>query len=75
MAKYNDLTYYWDYLEEILGVSEDCLSCMTNINGYTYETLCDVLYWKTGYHDLDDYIAGLYNSHLCSVSGYDTISV
>ena len=43
----------WDYLVETVGVSEETLQIVTAINGYSAETLRDVLYAKTGYRDFD----------------------
>lgn len=42
----------WDKLEE-LGVSEQTLQIVTSINGYTTDTLEDVLYAHTGYRNFD----------------------
>ena len=42
----------WDELLE-LGVSEQTLQIVTNINGYSAETLEDVLYAHTGYRSFD----------------------
>lgn len=42
----------WDRLEA-LGVSEQTLQIVTSINGYSRETLLDVLYAHTGYRDFD----------------------
>ncbi len=42
----------WDYLLE-LGVNEDVLKTVTNINGYNIESLNDIIYAKFGYHDLE----------------------
>ena len=39
----------WETLEN-LGVSEQTLQIVTSINGYSEETLRDVLYATTGYH-------------------------
>ena len=41
----------WDKLIE-LGISEDTLQIITNINGYNEKTLNDVLYAKFGYRDI-----------------------
>jgi hypothetical protein len=41
----------WDKLVE-LGISEDTLQIITNINGYNEKTLNDVLYAKFGYRDI-----------------------
>ena len=40
----------WDKLLR-LGVSEQTLQIVTSINGYTKETLRDVLYAHTGYRN------------------------
>lgn len=42
----------WDTLT-MLGVHEQTLQIVTNINGYTMETLEDVLYAHTGYRSFD----------------------
>lgn len=42
----------WDRLEE-LGVSEQTLQIVTDINGYSEETMCDILYAHTGYRNFD----------------------
>lgn len=33
------------------GVSDETLRVVTNINGYSEETMCDILYATTGYRD------------------------
>lgn len=38
----------WDTLLD-LGVSEQTLQIITAINGYSEETMCDVLFAHTGY--------------------------
>ena len=42
----------WDKLEE-LGVSEQTLQIVTDINGYNEETMLDILYAATGYRNFD----------------------
>jgi hypothetical protein len=42
----------WDTLME-LGVSEQTLQIVTSINGYTLDTLNDVLYAFSGYRSFD----------------------
>lgn len=42
----------WDTLLE-LGVSEQTLQIVTDINGYSEQTLEDVLYAATGYRSFD----------------------
>lgn len=43
----------WDYLLENNIASEQTLETVTNINGYTIETLNDILYSATGYRDIE----------------------
>lgn len=42
----------WDVLIE-MGVEEQTLNIITDINGYSEETLCDVLYAYAGYRSFD----------------------
>lgn len=49
------LEEYQNYLIENLGVSEDTINCVTGINGYNENTLDDILYYFTGYRDLEQY--------------------
>jgi hypothetical protein len=42
----------WDKLIE-LGISEDTLQIITNINGYNEDTLNDILYAKFGYRSIE----------------------
>ena len=42
----------WNILLD-MGVEEQTLNIITDINGYSEETLCDVLYAYAGYHDFD----------------------
>lgn len=46
---------YSNYLIENLGVSEEVVNCITSINGYNEDTLNDILYYYTGYRDLEQY--------------------
>ena len=43
----------WDYLTEAGIATEEELRLITAINGYNEETLCDVLYVRTGYRSFD----------------------
>lgn len=54
------LGYYWDLLID-MGVSEETLQVVTSINGYNYETLCDILYVVSGYRNFEQYERELYN--------------
>ena len=42
----------WDTLLEI-GVSEQTLQVVTDINGYNEQSMKDILYVVTGYRDFD----------------------
>ena len=42
----------WDELIS-LGVSEQALQIITSINGYSSETMTDILYAHTGYRSFD----------------------
>lgn len=43
----------WEVLEEQIGVSQETLDVVTCINGYSEETMCDILYAVTGYRSFD----------------------
>lgn len=43
----------WDYLIENEIATEETLKIITAINGYSIETLNDVIYATTGYRDLE----------------------
>lgn len=49
------LEEYNNYLIENLGVNEEVINCITGINGYNEETLDNILYYYTGYRDLEQY--------------------
>ena len=46
---------YYDYLINNIGVNEETINCITSINGYTEDTLDNILYYYTGYRDLEQY--------------------
>ena len=50
-----ELNEYYNYLINNIGINEEVLKCMTNINGYNENTLNDILYYYTGYKDLEQY--------------------
>ena len=53
MTKTNlSINEMWDTLLEI-GVSEQTLQVVTNINGYNEQSMKDILYVVTGYRDFD----------------------
>ena len=43
----------WDYLLECGYATEDELQLVTNINGWSVESMESVIYAKTGYRNLD----------------------
>ena len=47
---------YNNYLINNLGISEEVINCITSINGYNEETLDSILYYYTGYRDLEQYL-------------------
>lgn len=47
-----DKNEMWDKLIE-LGVSEQTLQIVTDINGYSEETLLDILFAATGYRNFE----------------------
>lgn len=51
-----DKNNYWDYLLENEIATENELRLITNINGFSVETLNQVLYSKLGYRDLNQYL-------------------
>lgn len=45
----------WSILLD-LGVHEQCLSLIADINGYSLGTMRDILYAHTGYNDFDQLV-------------------
>ena len=43
----------WDYLVDTVGVSEETLRIVTDVSGYSTDTMEAVLYSVTGYQDFD----------------------
>lgn len=50
-----ELKDYSNYLIDNVGVNEEVINCITSINGYSENTLDDILYYYTGYRDLEQY--------------------
>lgn len=48
----------WDYLKEVVLVSEQTLQVVTDINGYSEETMLDILYAVTGYRSFEQFEEG-----------------
>lgn len=49
------LKEYNNYLIEYLEINEEVINCITSINGYNEDTFNDILYYYTGYRDLEQY--------------------
>ena len=49
----NEVDIAWNVLLE-MGVSEETLQIVTSINGYNIETLQDILYVISGFHEFDE---------------------
>ena len=45
----------YDYLVDVVGVSEETVRVVTYINGYSKESMEDILYVVTGYENFDQY--------------------
>lgn len=45
--------YTWEKLVELGIATEDELQLVSDINGYSIDTLNDVIYVRTGYHDME----------------------
>ena len=50
------LSEYWDFLIERYIATQEELELVTNIIGYKEETLDAILYARTGYRDLEQYL-------------------
>ena len=50
-----ELKDYSNYLIDNVGVNEEVINCITSIDGYNENTLDDILYYYTGYRDLEQY--------------------
>lgn len=48
-----DTSEAWDILENEFNVSEDTLRIVTSINGYSIDTMNDILYAVAGYNDFE----------------------
>lgn len=50
------LEYYNEYLINNVGVNEEVINCITSIDGYNEDTLDSILYYYTGYRDLEQFL-------------------
>ena len=48
-----DTNEMWDYLVDTVGISEETLRIVTDVSGYSTDTLEAVLYAVTGYRNFD----------------------
>jgi len=48
-----EIVTVWDYLIAYEIATEKELQLVTNIDGYSVDTLNSVIYARTGYHDLE----------------------
>jgi len=48
--------YAWDFCLEHEIASKDELVLVTKLNGYDWESIMDVIYVRTGYKDIEQYI-------------------
>lgn len=51
-----DFNLTYDFLNEVVGISKEALDLAFGLNGCSYETAQDILYWKTGYNNFHAYI-------------------
>lgn len=51
-----ELNIIFDYLVNYNIATEEEVNLVTSINGYNEETLNDILYVRTGYRDLKQYL-------------------
>ena len=49
----NDAARVWDYIIDNGIATQDELQLVTDINGYSVDTLNDVLYARTGYRSIE----------------------
>lgn len=50
------LEQYYNYLCDYEIIGSEALDIITSINGYNEETLDDILYVVSGYHDIKQYL-------------------
>ena len=51
MKDFNDVNVLWDELLDLELFTEEELQLLTNINGYSVETLNDAIFARYGYRD------------------------
>lgn len=53
MTQYEEVLKLFDRIVELNIATEDELDLITGINGYSLETLNNVIYYRTGYRDIE----------------------
>lgn len=48
-----NIEYVWELLVNMEIATDEELQLVTSINGYNIDTLNDVIYVRTGYHDME----------------------
>lgn len=48
--------FAWDFCIEHEIASDEELNLVTKINGFNWDTIMDVIYVRTGYRDIDQYL-------------------
>jgi len=48
--------FAWDFCLDHEIASEQELNLVTKINGFNWETIMDVIYVRTGYRDIEQYV-------------------
>lgn len=51
-----EINEVWDYIIDFKIATEEELQLITHINGYNIESLNDVIYCRTTYHDMEQYL-------------------
>ena len=51
-----EINEVWDYIIDFKIATEEELRLITSINGYDIESLNDVIYCRTTYHDMEQYL-------------------
>lgn len=51
-----DIHELWDLIIEYGIATEEELQLVTSISGYNEESLNDILYVRTGYHDMEQFM-------------------
>ncbi|MDB4498361.1 hypothetical protein N9251_03360 [Gammaproteobacteria bacterium] len=48
--------FAWDFCLDHEIASEQELNLVTKLNGFNWETIMDVIYVRTGYRDIEQYV-------------------